>query len=227
MDTKRRSLRRERLLAAALIFLALVPSLAGAVRLGDVVSGGEVTAANARFHALPVPILLHIVGALAYSILGAFQFLPALRARHPRWHRRVGRYVVVPAGFLVSATGLWMTAVYEMPPVDGAALAAARYAVGVLMGVFLLLGIAAIARKDIPAHGAWMIRAYALALGAGTQVFTSAPFLLIFGEPGVTARAVQMIAGWLINAAVAEWVIRRRRAGAVRPRRAAEASPVR
>ena len=40
------------------------------------------------------------------------------------------------------------------------------------MGAFLVLGFTAIRRRDIPAHRAWMIRAYALGLGAGTQAFT-------------------------------------------------------
>jgi hypothetical protein len=62
-----------------------------------------------------------------------------------------------------------------------------------------------------------MIRAYALALGAGTQVLTSGPPLLLFGEPSELARLIQMDAGWLINALVAEWIIARRRAASRRP----------
>ena len=45
--------------------------------------------------------------------------------------------------------------------------------VGSAMAASIVLGFAAIRRRDIPAHRAWMIRAYALALGAGTQVFTA------------------------------------------------------
>ena len=36
----------------------------------------------------------------------------------------------------------------------------------------LVLGLRAILRRDVPTHRAWMIRAYALGLGAGTQVVT-------------------------------------------------------
>jgi hypothetical protein len=53
-----------------------------------------------------------------------------------------------------------------------------------------------------------MTRAYALALGAGTQIFTEG-----FGEPilgtGVLIGDLLKGAGWLINLAVAEWIIRR------------------
>jgi hypothetical protein len=56
-----------------------------------------------------------------------------------------------------------------------------------------------------------MIRAYAIGLGAGTQVLTHLPwFLLAEGKPGEGPRAVMMGAGWLINVIVAEWIIRRR-----------------
>ena len=58
-----------------------------------------------------------------------------------------------------------------------------------------------------------MTRGYAIALGAGTQVFTMLPWVLFFGPIGAAdelPRTVLMTAGWVINLAVAEYVIRRR-----------------
>ena len=40
------------------------------------------------------------------------------------------------------------------------------------MAASIILGLTAIRRRDVPRHRAWMTRAYALALGAATQVFT-------------------------------------------------------
>lgn len=217
MDETRSVRRREWLIVAGLLLLALVPSLAGAMRVGEIASGAPETTGNARFLQMPLPVVLHIVGALVYSIVGAFQFLPGLRRRHLAWHRFAGRYLLVPAGLVVATSGLWMTAFYDMLPIDGVALEISRYVVGGLMIAFIIMGVAAIVRRDVPAHGAWMTRAYALAMGAGTQVLTSGPFLVMFGEPDVFWRVVQMDAGWIINAVVAEWVITRRRA--VRHRR--------
>lgn len=211
MDIPRSIPRREWLIATGLILLALVPSLAGSMRIGEIASGAPETPVNARFLQMPLPVVLHIVGALVYSLVGAFQFLPSLRRRHLSWHRFAGRYLLVPSGVVVAASGLWMTAFYDMLPVDGVVLAISRYIVGTLTLAFIVFGIAAIIRRDVLAHGAWMMRAYALGMGAGTQVLTSGPFLLIFGEPDVFWRAVQMDAGWVINAMVAEWVILRRR----------------
>ena len=64
-----------------------------------------------------------------------------------------------------------------------------------------------------------MTRAYAIALGAGTQVFTILPWVVILGPIGAAdelPRTVLMTAAWVINLAVAEYVIRRR---AQRPKR--------
>ena len=202
--------RREWLLAAGLLLLALVPSLAGSVRLGEIATSAPVTADNARFMQVPVPVVLHIVSAIVYAIIGAFQFLPTVRRRYRRWHQFAGRYLLVPAGAVVATTGLWMTAAYQMPPWDGLVLEVTRYAVGLFMLAFLYLGVRAVLRGDTRTHGAWMLRAYAIGMGAGTQVLTSGPFLLLVGEPSVGERAAQMLAGWLINAIVAEWVISRR-----------------
>ncbi|MQM26043.1 DUF2306 domain-containing protein [Glycomyces albidus] len=217
MDTPQPRARRDWPIAVGLLLLALVPSIAGVFRVGDIASGGPETAANARFMQMPLPVVLHIAGALVYSIVGAFQFLPGLRRRHNGWHRFAGRYLLVPAGVVVGATGLWMTASYDVPATDVGAVAVSRYLVGGLMLAFIALGVAAIARRDYVAHGSWMIRAYALAMGAGTQVLTSGPALLVFGEPDALMRLVQMDAGWIINALFAEWVIARRRAAQRRP----------
>ena len=70
-----------------------------------------------------------------------------------------------------------------------------------------------IRRRDFTSHGAWMTRAYAIGLGAGTQVLTHIPWFVLAGtRPGELPRAVMMGAGWAINVVVAEWIIRRGRA---------------
>ena len=55
-------------LVPALLVLSVVPLAAGAVRLTELASGAEITPANARFFAAPLPIVLHIVGAGVYAM---------------------------------------------------------------------------------------------------------------------------------------------------------------
>jgi hypothetical protein len=69
-----------------------------------------------------------------------------------------------------------------------------------------------------------MMRAYALGLGAGTQVFTQGFGEAAFGTGGVRTDLFQGIA-WAINLAVAEWFIRRPAARRARPRAAFAGSP--
>lgn len=205
-----RSSKSDWLIPAGLIALSLVPALAGSARLAELAGGGEVSPANARFFASPLPVVLHIVAAITYSILGAFQFSPSFRRRRRGWHRTAGK-VLVPAGLLVATTGLWMAHFYPWPQGDGQLLYAERLVFGTAMLLSIIIATDAIRRRNFAAHGEWMIRAYAIGLGAGTQVLTHLPwFILADGKPGEIPRAVMMGAGWVINLAVAEWVIQNR-----------------
>ena len=68
-------------LITALLLLSAIPLAAGTFRLAQLAGGAEITPANARFFASPLPVVLHIVGAAVYIILGAFQFATGLRRR--------------------------------------------------------------------------------------------------------------------------------------------------
>jgi uncharacterized membrane protein len=167
---------------------------------------------NARFVASPIPVTLHIVSVTLYSLLGALQFVPSLRRGRHNWHRTVGP-ILVPAGVLVAVSGLWMSVFYPRPPGDGQSLVVVRLIVGSAMLASIVLAVFAIRRRDFTSHGAWMTRGYAIALGAGTQVFTLLPWNRMFGPIGAAdelPRTVLVTAGWVINLAVAEWIIRRR-----------------
>lgn len=197
------------LVPAGLLALAAIPVIAGAFRVGTLAGGAEVTPDNARFHDMPVPVVVHIVGATLYSILGAFQFHPGLRRRRPRWHRLAGR-VLVPAGLAVALSGIWMTLFYPLPDSDNTFTNAQRLVVGGVMAGAIVAGFAAIRRRDVRTHRAWMIRAYALAMGAGTQAFTHGFYTAFAGTPDADARAWCMFAGWFVNIVVAELSIKRR-----------------
>jgi uncharacterized membrane protein len=210
-----------------LIALSLIPVLAGAFRVNELMSRPEITADNARFVASPIPVAVHIVSVTVYSLLGALQFVPLLRRGRHNWHRIAGR-ILVPAGALVALTGLWMNFFYPRPPEDGESLVIVRLVVGLAMLASILLAVVAIRRRDFSSHGAWMTRGYAIALGAGTQVFTMLPWVVIFGPIGAAdelPRTVLMTAGWAINLAVAEYIIRRRPGRRPNPRSAGVSRP--
>ena len=195
---------------AALIVLSRIPVIAGSLRVLEIAGGPHILPPNPRIDAAPAPVVVHIVAAAIYALLGSLQFSARLRRGRPNWHRRSGR-LLVAVGMLVALSGVWMTLFYTGAP-GGSPLWAVRLLVGTAMAASIVLGFTAIQRRDITAHRAWMIRAYALAVAAGTQAFTQGIGEAILGTSD-PSTALSVSSGWIINAAVAEWAIRRPAAG--------------
>jgi uncharacterized membrane protein len=192
----------------ALVALVLLPLFFGVLRLVELAGGPALMPANPRLNASPGPVVVHIVSAAGYTILGAFQFSAGLRRRRPGWHRAAGR-VLVLLGLTVALSALWMTLFYPRQPGTGALGYLFRLAFGSGLAISLILGVTAVRRGDIARHQAWMTRAYALALGAATQLFTLGIGPAAFG-PSPLTHDLSLGAAWIINLAVAEYVIRRR-----------------
>jgi Predicted membrane protein (DUF2306) len=112
-----------------------------------------------------------------------------LRQRRHGWHRAVG-LIVIPSGLIVALSGLWMTLFYRMPAYDGALVYALRLLFGSAMLLALVLGVVALRRSAFVQHGNWMLRGYALGMGAGTQAVTGtvASLLATFAHVNGFAR---------------------------------------
>ncbi len=192
----------------ALVALVLIPAIAGSLRLVEVLGGPHVMPTNPRITASPLPVVVHIMCAVPYAVLGAFQFSSSFRRRRPGWHRASGR-VVVGLGMAVAFSALWMTLFYPRQTGTGELSYLFRLAFGSGMAASIILGFVAIRGGDVARHQAWMTRAYALALGAGTQTFTLGIGRALFGTSKLTYD-LGLGAAWAINLAVAEYVIRRR-----------------
>lgn len=205
---------RARQLVVLLLVLTIVPTGGAIVRIIDLISGTPAPE-SVRFFDSPTPVVIHIAASLTYLALGAFQFVP--RLRRLGWHRRAGRYLA-PIGLVAALTGVWMTLFYDIPAdVAGPGLFWVRLVFGSFMAVAIVLGVSAIRRGDVQAHAAWMIRAYAAGMGAGSQAVIFITWQIVIGEPGITLHTVLMTAGWVVNAVIAELAIVRMRA-ARRPR---------
>lgn len=194
----------------ALLALNLVPVGASVARV-VFIAQGETGADHDRFLAAPAVTLVHVIAASLYAFLGAFQFSPGLRRRWPRWHRLGGRVLLV-SGLVGASAGLWMTLGLDVPSkFQGPLLVGVRLAVGLGWVASLGLGWRSILQRDVAGHEAWMIRAYALGGGAGTQALIFLPWMAVAGVPEGLPHDVAMLAGWVINLVVAERLIRRAR----------------
>jgi uncharacterized membrane protein len=206
----------------ALVAVVVVPAIAGSLRLLELAGGPHMMPANPRMTSSPLPVVIHITCAALYAVLGAFQFSSGFRRRRPGWHRASGR-VLVGLGLAVAFSALWMTQFYPRQPGTGELSYLFRLAFGSGMAAGIILGFTAIRNGDLARHIAWMTRAYALALGAGTQVFTLGIGKAVFGTSELAAD-LSLGAGWVINLTVAEYVIRRHGSRRANSRRTSSAT---
>lgn len=186
-----------------LLLLSALPVVGGLLRLGEVSADPDGVAP----WALPIAAVAHILSMSVFCLLGAFQFSPALRVRH-RWHRTVGR-VLLPAGFVAALSSMPIGVFFDGPS-DEYPLAIVRVVFATVMTFHLVRAAAAITRRDFARHGAWMTRAYAIAISGGTQAIVSILWAAVAGDVDVVAETWLVALGFLINSVVAEWLIRRR-----------------
>jgi hypothetical protein len=197
------------LIPLGLIALALIPIAGGVYRVTTLINHVAITPQNERFFDSPIPVLLHIASVSVYGTLGAFQFSAGIRRRYIGWHRVAGR-VLVGAGLIAAFSGLWMAMFYAIVPADNLLLHGFRLLFGSAMAVSIVIGFIAIRQRRVSVHQAWMRRAYAIGLGAGTQAFTQAFAIATLGPLTPDTMALTMGGGWILNLALAEWLIRRR-----------------
>jgi hypothetical protein len=200
--------RADWLIPTVLMVYTILPLIPGAFRLVELGGGPHVLPANPRATGMPLPIIIHILTAFFYTVLGAWQFSPALR-RTP-WHRTAGR-LLASLGVGAAISGLYMTLVFPTAPEYDPILVLFRLIFGGGMAAAIGLALwAIIVRRDVPTHRAWMMRAYAIGLGAATQMVVFIP-LAPFGTPEPLPATLLLTSGWVINLAIAEWLIRRQR----------------
>lgn len=190
-----------------LLLLSFIPSF-GIARLVELSLGMNILPANPRVQSEPIPVIFHITSSIVYCIFGIFQFLPTMRQVYPMWHKTSGRVLVI-AGIVSAFSGLWMTQYYSFPvSLQGDLLYFIRITVSYLMIIFILLGLLSILKKRVSQHKSWMVRAYAIGQGAGTQSLIFLCWMIMFDEPNGVTRDVLMTSAWVVNLALAEWFIK-------------------
>jgi hypothetical protein len=149
----------------------LIPSFAPPGSGPGPAGGGE--AFDAGFARHPVLTLIHIVPGAGFMILGPLQFLPRIRTRWPRFHRRSGR-VFLFCGYVIGITALILP--FILMPIGGV-----NEAAGVLLfAVYFLTALSKawwhIVHGRTALHREWMIRTFTV----GLAVATIRPIIALF-----------------------------------------------
>jgi uncharacterized membrane protein len=155
-----------------------------------------------------LPLLIHVLSASVYYALAAVQMLPKVRRKYPGWHRRAGRIAVI-AGIASAIACTWITFIH--PDARGPILYYGRVVFGPLWTLCLFMGLITARRGLYHAHREWMIRAFAIAMPAGTLVFMIIPFVIFLDEiPVILEESIQSGA-WVLHLGIAEFLIRKTR----------------
>jgi uncharacterized membrane protein len=201
-------LRRSIIIPLALLFFSLATILIGMVQAVQITLG-TLPPENARIATAPVSHFTHAIGGVLFGLIGPLQFGRVLAKKFGRIHRILGRVFVASGAALVisSFSLLWQFPSDASPLVSGG-----RLMFGAGLAVALILAMKAIQRRDFACHRDWMIRAYALGIGATAVSMVFIPIYAITGEPPTGfASDVAFIGSWAFCVALAEWIVRSQR----------------
>jgi uncharacterized membrane protein len=147
--------------------------------------------------AFPVRALTHMLIAPLALLLGAFQFIGAIRARAPRLHRYMGR-IYVASCVIAGVTGFATALHASGGPVAG-------WGFGILAVLWVassLGGMLAAMRRRFELHRLLMALSYAMTFGAVT-LRLQIPLGFMLGYPGYPEMSVWLAyTSWIPNVVV-------------------------
>ncbi len=160
-----------------------------------------------RLSSMPISHFAHVVGGATFGIIGPLQFGRVLAGRYGRLHRIMGR-VFVFCGFALSLSSISLLLRFwgDAPLL----VSTGRLIFAIALAVALTLGMTTIFSKDIQRHKRWMIRAYAIGMGATVVSVVFIPIYAITGEPPMgLASDILFIGSWAVAVGIAEIIVRR------------------
>jgi uncharacterized membrane protein len=194
----------------ALLLATLLPVLLAVVQVVQIPLGA-LPEDSQRLTATPILHFMHVLGGATFAILGPIQFGRALLPKFGRLHRVLGR-VFVATGAMISVSSLAL--LWHFPDTYSVAISAGRLVFGIALGVALAIAMHAIYLRNVTRHRNWMIRAYAIGIGATAVTMVFFPIYLITGKPpqGLVADTA-FLGAWMACVLFAEGLVRRIGAG--------------
>ncbi|NUO00615.1 MAG: DUF2306 domain-containing protein [Saprospiraceae bacterium] len=155
-----------------------------------------------------VAFFAHVFAAILALMAGFTQFSTLLRRQYPDLHRWSGWLYAANVLFVAGPSGL-VIGIYAN---GGWSSQLAFCLLAILWMGFTGMAVWSIRRGDVAAHRRWMIRSFALTLSAITLRAWKFAIVAAFEPRPMEVYRVVAWLGWVLNLAVAEWWISRRRA---------------
>lgn len=157
-----------------------------------------------RYLEHPIVTALHMLSGILFISLAPLQFVKRFRIKRLGLHRQLGRVLVCCA--LASGTyGLISTIV--LPAFGGLPSEAAAWFFGPLFLFAILRAFWCARNKKITQHRQWMIRAFALGLGVGTQRIILIILMISTGYSFEESFGPALWLGFGLNLLIAEsWI---------------------
>ena len=193
-------------LLATLYFGTFLGTILGAVQVVQIPLGA-LPEDSQRLGAAPIWHFIHVLGGSAFGLLGPIQFSRALKPKYGLMHRFLGR-MFVAAGAMLSLSSLGL--LWHFPDAYSPAVNAGRLLFGIALGVALVCAMYAICKREFFRHRNWMVRAYAIGIGATVVSMVFFPIYILTGEPpkGLAAD-ILFLGSWLGCVLFAEGLVRR------------------
>jgi uncharacterized membrane protein len=135
-----------------------------------------------RYFDHPTLSIIHMITGILFLVLAPLQFWPKFRARYRSFHRCSGR-VLMPAGLTAGVTGIMLAVM--LPGFGGFSTLLSSWFFGILIIYCFLRSFWLAYKRKINSHREWIIRAFAIGLGVGTQrllIFITIPVQVVTFE---------------------------------------------
>jgi uncharacterized membrane protein len=191
---------------ASLFFCTLLAIMTALVQVVQIPLDA-LPADSQRLTATPVWHFMHALSGATFGLLGPIQFSRVMMDKYGFWHRVAGR-VFVAAGATISISSLGL--LWHFPGLPSVAISSGRLLLGIVLGVALAIAMWAIHTRDFTRHRNWMIRSYAIGIGATAVTMVFFPIYLITGKPPAGLAADMVFLGaWAGCVIFAEGLVRR------------------
>lgn len=191
--------------------ILIVSLLMTSLLFGSVESTMLLSMLNPSYVSTPWTVLLHGSSGAVYFLTMPWQFSPAIRHKHPSWHR-VGGWLVLLSGCTMAVSGVWMHLVLTPDELGMRFIGLLALCSATILA--FSMAFYAVLNRQFDRHRRWMCRAVAITLAAVTPLFVEVIAELTFGQVAALKPWLEpffhdysRLLGIAGNLLIAEWLL--------------------